>query len=197
MPRLTPDQRERAIGMRAMGATNMHIARTFGCHRKTIQNLFQRFHQTGTTVDRPRSGRPHVTSRQEDRYLRTLHLRNRFLTIAESVSTALGRVVSQSTVARRLRSAGIRAHRPHHGATLTPQNQRNWLIWARRVCRWQLWDWRRVVFTDESRFCLYHNDGRVRAYRQLGERYAPNCVMDIQRHGGGSVMVWGGIRGEE
>ena len=54
-----------------------------------------------------------------------------------------------------------------------------------------------MVFTDESRFCLSHNDGRARVYRRLGERYAPNCVMDVQRHSGGGLMVWGGIRGEE
>jgi len=125
MPRLTPEQRERAIGMKDMGATNTHIATTLACHRKTIENLFKRYRQTGRTIDRPRSGRPRVTSQQEDRHLRTLHLRNRFLTVAESAATALGRRVSPSTVTRRLRSAGIRACRPLRGVTLTRQHRRN------------------------------------------------------------------------
>ena len=98
MPRLTPEQRGRALGMKDMGASNILIARTFGCHRKTIEHFMKRYRDTGTTLDRSRTGRPRVTSRREDRYLRTLHLRNRFLTVAESASTALGRVLSQSTV---------------------------------------------------------------------------------------------------
>lgn len=196
MPRLTPEQRGRALGMKDMGASNVLIARTFGCHRKTIENLMKRYRDTGTTLDRSRTGRPRVTSRREDRYLRTLHLRNRFLTVAESASTALGRVLSQSTVRRRLRAAGIRARRPYCGPTLTRQHRHNRLIWTRRVRRWQLRDWRNVMFTDESRFCLYKHDGRARVYRRQGERNAPNCVAEVQAHGGGSVMVWGGIRGE-
>ena len=53
--------------------------------------------------------------------------------------------------------------------------------------------WRRVLFTDESRFSLYHSDGRIRVYRRNGEIYANTCVREYGRFGGGSVMVWGGI----
>ena len=53
--------------------------------------------------------------------------------------------------------------------------------------------WRRVLFTDESRFTLYRADGRRRVYRRRGERFADACVVERDRFGGGSVMVWGGI----
>jgi hypothetical protein len=36
-----------------------------------------RFRQTGRTNDRPRNGRPRVTSQRQERYLRLIHLRNR------------------------------------------------------------------------------------------------------------------------
>ena len=49
------------------------------------------------------------------------------------------------------------------------------------------------MFTDESRFFVSHSDGRVRVYRRVGERYAQCCVMERDRYGGGSVMVWAGI----
>ena len=48
--------------------------------------------------------------------------------------------------------------------------------------------WRRVFFTDESRFTLFRPDGQRR-----GERFADACVLERDRFGGGSVMVWGGI----
>ena len=53
--------------------------------------------------------------------------------------------------------------------------------------------WRRVLFTDESSFTLYRADGRRRVYRRHGERFAGACVVERDRFGGGSVMVWGGI----
>ena len=53
--------------------------------------------------------------------------------------------------------------------------------------------WRRVLFTDESRFTLYRADGRRRVYRRRGERFADACVVERDRFGGGSVMAWGGI----
>ena len=53
--------------------------------------------------------------------------------------------------------------------------------------------WGQVLFTDESRFHLSHSDGRIRVYRRRGERYVNHCVMEEDRFGGGSVMVWGGI----
>jgi transposase len=55
--------------------------------------------------------------------------------------------------------------------------------WCRR--------WRKVVFSDESRFCLFHPDGRATVWRRVGERYHPDCVTPTVKFGGGSVMVWG------
>ena len=150
MPRLTAEQRERAIGMEQMGAIHAQIARNLHCTRATIVRLFQRFGQTGSTQDRPRSGRPRVTTPQEDRYLRTYHLRNRFVTATETAATALGHRISRRTVLRRLRAAGIRARRPLRGMALTLEHRRRRLQWARRVGRWQVRNWQRVLFTDES-----------------------------------------------
>ena len=49
------------------------------------------------------------------------------------------------------------------------------------------------MFSDESRFTLSFNDGRVRVWRRQGERYADATVREHNRYGGGSVMVWGGM----
>ncbi|GFS84794.1 transposable element Tcb1 transposase [Trichonephila clavipes] len=54
-------------------------------------------------------------------------------------------------------------------------------------------EWNEVVFTDESRICLQHHDGRIRVWRHRGERMLNSCVM--HRHTGPApgIMVWGGI----
>ncbi|GFY14267.1 uncharacterized protein TNCV_3614561 [Trichonephila clavipes] len=54
-------------------------------------------------------------------------------------------------------------------------------------------EWNEVVFTEESRICLQHHDGRIRVWRHRGERMLNSCVM--HRHTGSApgIMVWGGI----
>ncbi|GFV64962.1 transposable element Tcb1 transposase [Trichonephila clavipes] len=42
--------------------------------------------------------------------------------------------------------------------------------------------WNDIVFTDESRFCLQHHDGRIRLRRHRGDRMLNSCVM--HRHTG-------------
>ena len=50
-----------------------------------------------------------------------------------------------------------------------------------------------MLFTDETRFCLDHHDGRVRVWRRRGERFADSCVRSSRQGRGGSVMIWAGI----
>lgn len=53
--------------------------------------------------------------------------------------------------------------------------------------------WRNILFTDESRFCVSHCDGRVRVWRRRNERYADQNVLEVNVWGGPSIMIWGGI----
>ena len=51
--------------------------------------------------------------------------------------------------------------------------------------------WRRVLFTDESRFSLFRADDRRRVCRRRGERYVDACIVERDRFGRGSIMVLG------
>ena len=146
MPRLSALERERGIGMAMMGATTSHIARTLNCSRLTVSRLLSRYNQTGSTQDMPRSGRPRVTTAQEDRHLRTIHLRNRFLTTTSTAATALGHRISRFNVARRLRSVGICTRRPPLAMTLTRQHMQARRQWRQRLLLWQRREWAPCAF---------------------------------------------------
>ena len=67
---------------------------------------------------RPRSGRPRVMSRRQDRTIRLAHLRNRHLTATETALNTVGthnRQISPKTVGSRLREIAPRARRPYVG----------------------------------------------------------------------------------
>ena len=72
--------RELAIGMFNAGMTMNTVAMNIGFSTRAIRHLRQCFQKTGRTEDRPRNGRPCVTTRGQNRYYRNTHQRNRFQT---------------------------------------------------------------------------------------------------------------------
>ncbi|GFW74776.1 transposable element Tcb2 transposase [Trichonephila clavipes] len=58
---------------------------------------------------------------------------------------------------------------------------------------WNVTDWQKFVFSEESRFVLGTDDNRVRVWRHPGERYnSPHTVLRHTARTAG-VMVWGAI----
>jgi hypothetical protein len=58
MPRLSNDERNRAVTMLLQGATQQEVATALGVHQTTVHRLQGRLVQFGNNNDRPRSGRP-------------------------------------------------------------------------------------------------------------------------------------------
>ncbi|VVC31897.1 Ribonuclease H-like domain,Winged helix-turn-helix DNA-binding domain,Homeobox domain-like,Paired [Cinara cedri] len=82
---------------------------------------------------------------------------------------------------------------PATGPKLTAQHRKERLHFAREHFNWTLDQWKTVLFSDETRVCLYSNDKRRKVYRRQGERFAQACTEETVEYGGGSCMFWGGI----
>ena len=90
MVRLTDVQRGRSVALLMQGQRQQQVANHFGVNVSTIERLVRRLRETGHLADRPRSGRPRVTSRRQDRTIRLAHLRNRHLTATETALNTVG-----------------------------------------------------------------------------------------------------------
>ena len=87
-------------------------------------------------------------------------MRNRHLTATETALNTVGthnRQISPKTVGSRLREIGLRARRPYVGLPLTQARRLRRMAWltAHAPRLFPMRQWRRVLFTDESRFTLY------------------------------------------
>ncbi|UYV68363.1 hypothetical protein LAZ67_5004075 [Cordylochernes scorpioides] len=100
--------------------------------------------------------------------------------------------ISTRTISRRLVANGLHSCRPLRRLPLTPPNRRQRLEWCRARSTWMT-EWHRVVFSDESRFCLSSDSRRVRVWRRRGERSNPAAIVERPTVRQRGIMVWGAI----
>ncbi|CAH1976304.1 unnamed protein product [Acanthoscelides obtectus] len=198
MPRaeISGFDRTRIVALFQAGFSNHRIAMDLGIPRSLVIRTIQRFQETGSVENRPRSGRPRVTDDRENRYTALFARSNIFSTstaIRSHIQLTFRRVISTSTIRRRLRMANLRPRRPLRVPRLTRRQIAARLQWAREHQEWLLPQWRNMVFTDEVRCGLVSDDRRIRVWREPGHQQRLNLVREVVPYQGGSIMFWGGI----
>jgi hypothetical protein len=144
--------------------------------------------------DLPRSCRPQVTSDRDDRALQRLVRRMPFATSPVLRKHWLpNRRLLTRTVRTRLKSAGHKSRRVIKRPLLVDRHRRTRLAWCLARRGWNLRTWRKIHWSDESRFLLHVTDGRMRVWRHKNTAYNPRNIQPTVPYGGGSVMVWGCI----
>ena len=182
------------IALRNEGFSIREIAKKLHLKRSTVSDAIKMFCETGSNKYRVRSGRPRVTLKSEDQSLVLIRKRNRKLTapkIQVQNNRSHEQSVSVSTVQRRLRSAGLWGRVAVRKPLLRHGNKQKCLKWAMEHRNWTIDDWKKVLWTDESKFEVFGNRRRVYVRRSSSEKMHPDCVTPTVKHGGGSVMVWG------
>jgi len=194
--KLSDTNRGRALAWIQDGIAIREVARRLGVSHSVIQRLRDRVHATGRVAERHRTGRPSTTTRRQDRFIVTQALRDRTVTasgLRDELRAASNTNVSDQTIRNRLRAANLASRVAAVRTTLLPRHRVARAAWCTQHVRWTVRQWSDVLFTDESRFTLRFNDGRVRVWRRVGERFTDATVRQHDRYGGGSVMMWGGI----
>ncbi|GFS82014.1 hypothetical protein TNCV_1790821 [Trichonephila clavipes] len=98
---------------------------------------------------------------------------------------------SFNDTSRRRRSNCPKSKHPFRALPLTPEHRQLRLQWCQARSMWNVTDWQKVVFSDESWFVLGTDDNRVRVWGRPGEWY--NSLDTVLRHTArtAGVMVWG------
>ena len=188
---LSEFERGRIIGLREGGFSFRDIAERLGRDVSTVHDCWQQWSREGTVSRRPGSGRIRTISEREDRCIRRMAVADRTASAA-AITASVGPKGTQRTLRNRLLEEQLRARRPVAFIPLTPNHCHLRRQWCQTRAHWRA-EWRSVVFSDESRFCLGAIDGRMLVRRGPGERLEPSCLR--RRHTGRTpgVMVWGAI----
>lgn len=183
------------VGLREAGLSFREIATRMHRSVNTVVVCCRVWNQEGRTRRARGTGRVRRTAPLQDRRLRLLALRDRFMStrsIADQWFAEHGRPITMRTVYRRIRSFGITSYRPQFVLPLTPRHRSDRLAWCRERLNWD-YEWNTIVFSDESRFSLGMHDGRARVRRRRGERRDPQFFGERHVHHTVGIMVWGAI----
>jgi transposase len=161
--------------------------------KQTVSDVYRKFNKNGQTSTMPRSGRPKKLDERDERHLVINVRREPYdpLGIYLSQLQELKGSITLATIRKALRKKGFYSFRPAKKPFLSLRHRKARKEWAMDKLDWTDADWSTIIWTDESRFALKHNDGGIRVIRQKGERLYNRHVLPTFKFGKGSVMVWG------
>ncbi|GFV20084.1 transposable element Tcb1 transposase [Trichonephila clavipes] len=183
-------------GTEDTGCRFLEVSEELGIAQSVISRLWQRFQDDGNVSRCYSTGRPRVTTPNEDRYLAVTDKRNRRSTasdLSRQLSSATGTTVSRQTVYRRLRHIGLYARRTVGCVQLTATHCRLRLTWSRHHALWTPQRWSCVIFSEESRFSLQSDSLQTLIWRAPGTHYQQENTIERHHYGGAGWLVWGGI----
>ncbi|GFX10158.1 transposable element Tcb2 transposase [Trichonephila clavipes] len=109
--------------------------------------------------------RSEKTTRREDRRIVRQALVDPTVT-RSTIRADAGVAIVPKTISRHLAEANLKSKRPFRALPLTPEHRQLRLQWCQARSMWNVTDWQKVVFSDESRFVLGTDDNCVRVWRR-------------------------------
>jgi hypothetical protein len=74
---------------------------------------------------------------------------------------------------------------------LSVRHRKARLAFAQKYREWTVEDWKRVIWSDETKINRFGSDGREWVWKQKGEGLIEREVQGTVKFGGGNIMVWG------
>ncbi len=134
---------------------------------------------TESWVEGKKCGRKRCTTNRENSSLMRIVKQNRFKNLGELHKewTEAGVKASRATTHRRVKEFGYSCCQRH-------------LTWAKEKKNWTVAQWSKVLFSDESKFCISFGNQGPRVWRKGGEAHRPSFLKSSVKFSQ-YVMIWG------
>jgi transposase len=110
---------------------------------------------------------------------------------ARTLSKAHKQTIRPWTVRRSLKRQGLKAVVKRKRPLLLPRHRKQRMHFAERHRHWTVEDWKRVIYSDETKINRLGSDGREWVWKRPGEGLSDCMVKSTLKYGGGSIMLWG------
>ena len=191
MKPLTADQLSHILHLLDSGASAHEISTSTTAHCSTISRIKSKYH---SNLAKPTSGCPKLLTPADTYYV--VHLvasqkADNASQVKKLLTHTLPHPVSTKTIHQNLSCTGMKAVVKVKCPLLTAKHHRVHLDWALAHQNWTLEDWKRVVWSDETKINHLGSDGRKWIWKKKGEGLSDRLVSGTLKFGGGSLMMWG------
>ncbi len=158
------------------GKPQTFIAKEAGCSQSAVSK-----HVNRKLSGRKKCGRKSCTTNRENCSLMRIVNQNRFRNLGELNKewTEAGVEASRTTTHRRVKKFGYSCLQRH-------------LTWAKEKKNWTVAQLSKVLFSDESKFCISFGSRGPRVWRKGVEAHSPSCLKSSVKFPQ-SVMIWGAM----
>jgi len=192
MKAISEENRNKIISLLDKGLSSYQIAIQLGVSCTTVKRV-----RNNTRPDAPKNqgGRPAKLSTTDKRHLAriaTLGKNKTAVKLAYELKNTIKVDVSADTVRRALKETGMKAICKKKKPKLQPRHIRQRYEFALRHQYWTKDDWKRVIFSDETKINRLGSDGRQWIWKKTDDnRLTDRDIQGTVKFGGGSLMMWG------
>src|SRR5882724_4528302 len=154
------------------------IGNVFGCTGAAVKYIVDKINAFGTAKNLTKSGRKRCTTVRTDSLITRLVTNNRKLKRFEirDLLPQEYRIISLKTITNRLKEFKFRNSFAANKPMVSPQNRVKRLAFAKQYISMPLSFWRKVLWSDESKFELIHSKRRVMCWKKKGEGLIPQTT---------------------
>ncbi|GFX75733.1 transposable element Tc1 transposase [Trichonephila clavipes] len=147
---LSEFERGLIIGMKTASWSTRRVAVQVDRSKCVVRNCWEQWTREGTYEQKTGSGATRKTTRREDRRIVQQALVDLAVT-RSTIRADVGVAIVPQTISRHLAEANLKSKHPFRALPLTPEHRQQRLQWCQARSMWNVTDWQKVVFSDESR----------------------------------------------
>ena len=183
-------QKENIISQASNGQSTCKIASSLGVSQPTVVRVLQNLlpnHQS------PHSGRPSKLSATSECAIIT-QITGKVVNAVQAtkhINSIIPNPVSSQTVHQVLKQHSLKAVTKKTKPLLSAVHCKKRLAFALKYQNWTVEDWKRIIWSDETKINRIGSDGKQWVWKQVGQGLIDREVQGIVKFGGGNIMVWG------
>ena len=132
-----------------------------------------------------------LTNIQYAQHLITSSKAENAVQVTKALTNIINQPLSANMVCLYLKKAGMKAVVKSKCPLLSARHHKACLDFAYAYKDWTMEDWKKVIWSDETKINCLGSDGHKWAWKRAGEGLNDRLVQGTLKFGGGSLMMWG------